>query len=71
MGRAMAISSICDGANPLTWIIVRLNDYLGYVGTGIVAVIAVGMAVWNRGRILREAKAMHEAEAASEAVEAS
>lgn len=67
MGGASAISSICDGANPLTWVIVRLNGYLGYIGTAIVAVIAGGMAFWNRARILKEAKAMHEAEAATEA----
>lgn len=57
------ISSICDGANPLTWAIVRLNGYLGYIGAGIVAVISLALAIWNRKRILAEAKAMHEAEA--------
>ena len=54
------ISSICDGANPLTWVITRLNGWLGYLGAGIVAVVAIAMAVWNRARILKEAKAMHE-----------
>lgn len=57
------ISSICDGANPLTWVITRLNGWLGYLGAGIVAVVAIVMAVWNRARILKEAKAMHEVEA--------
>ena len=57
------ISSICDGANPLTWVITRLNGWLGYIGAAIVAVVAIGMAVWNRARILKEAKAMHEVEA--------
>lgn len=54
MGSAKQISSICDGANPLTWAIYRLNG-LGYIGTGIVAVIAGAMAVLNRRRILKEA----------------
>ncbi|MGB4595723.1 MAG: PTS transporter subunit IIC [Anaerolineaceae bacterium] len=51
------VSSIVDGANPLTWGIVRLNG-LGIVGTIIVVVIAVGLAIWNRGRILKEAAAL-------------
>lgn len=55
---ASMISSICDGANPLTWIIVRLHDF-GAIGTGIVAVIAAALAVWNRGRIKKEAALMH------------
>ncbi len=57
------ISSICDGANPLTWIITRLHGWLGYVGTGIVAAVSIGLALWNRGRILREAEGMRETEA--------
>lgn len=52
---ATMISSICDGANPLTWVIVRLHD-LKYVGVGIVAAISLAMAVWNRGRIKKEAQ---------------
>ena len=55
---ATMISSICDGANPLTWILVRLNG-LGYVGTAVGAVIAVAMAVWNRMRIKKEALLLH------------
>ena len=54
MGDATQISSICDGANPLTWIIYRLNGF-GAVGAGIIAVIAVIMAFFNRRRILKEA----------------
>ena len=57
------ISSICDGANPLTWVITRAMGYLGYAGLALVAVVALGMAFYNRKRILAEAKAMHEAEA--------
>ncbi len=51
---ATQISSICDGANPLTWGIVRLNG-LGIFGILIVAAIAVAMAIYNRGRIIKEA----------------
>ena len=52
------ISSICDGANPLTWVIVRLNG-LGIVGVAISAAIALAMAIWNRARIKKEALEMH------------
>ncbi|MFP3041923.1 PTS galactitol transporter subunit IIC [Treponema primitia] len=52
------ISSICDGANPLTWAIVRLHG-IGYIGIGIVAIIAVGLAIINRVRIVKEARALH------------
>ncbi|MGC3995044.1 MAG: PTS transporter subunit IIC [Propionicimonas sp.] len=56
---ATMISSICDGANPLTWAIVRLQD-LGIFGLVIVGVIALGLAFWNRVRILREARELRE-----------
>lgn len=55
---ATQISSICDGANPLTWGIVRLHG-LGVVGMIIVAVVAVGLAVYNRIRIQKEAAMIH------------
>lgn len=57
---AAQISSICDGANPLTWAIVRLNDF-GWIGIGIVAVIALGLALINRNRILKEARELKQA----------
>ena len=57
---AAQISSICDGANPLTWAIVRLNDF-GWIGMGIVAVIALGLALINRNRILKEARELKQA----------
>lgn len=60
------ISSICDGANPLTWVITRafgMEGFLGYIGIGVTAVISLALAVWNRGRILKEAASMHEAQA--------
>jgi len=55
---ANQISSICDGANPLTWAIVRLHG-LSVVGILVVAAIAVAMAFINRIRIMKEAKALH------------
>lgn len=55
------ISSICDGANPLTWAIVRLNDF-GWIGMGIVAVVAVALALINRRRIIKEAKELKSAQ---------
>ncbi|GHV77998.1 PTS galactitol transporter subunit IIC [Spirochaetia bacterium] len=57
---ATEISSICDGANPLTWAIVRLHG-IGIIGIIIVAIIAVGLAVVNRFRIIKEAKALRAA----------
>lgn len=65
MGGAAAISSICDGANPLTWIITRSADVLGPLGLGICAVAAVTLAIWNRQRILKEAAQMHDVDAAA------
>ena len=55
---AMAISSICDGANPLTWAIVHLSD-IGIAGIGLLTVIAIGMAMMNRKRIIKESKEIH------------
>jgi PTS system galactitol-specific IIC component len=49
------ISSICDGANPMTWAIYRLHG-LGFIGIAIVGAIAVAMSVVNRFRIVKEAK---------------
>ncbi|MGT2846444.1 PTS galactitol transporter subunit IIC [Streptococcus massiliensis] len=58
---ANMISSICDGANPLTWILVRLSG-LGYVGTAVGSAFAVVLALWNRNRIKKEAALMHAGE---------
>lgn len=58
---ATMISSICDGANPLTWLIVRLHDF-GMVGTAIAGAGALAMAFWNRGRIKKEAELMHNSQ---------
>ncbi len=69
MGGAAQISSICDGANPLTWIITRASSYFGIVGLGGTGVVALVLAFWNRNRILKEAAELHEAEAAEETAE--
>lgn len=65
MGGAAAISSICDGANPLTWVITRASSTLGVAGLVVCAVVALALALWNRQRILKEAAAMHAAEPAT------
>lgn len=49
------ISSIVDGANPMSWAMVRTSEW-GWIGVAILAVIAIGMSIWNRRRILEEAK---------------
>ncbi len=50
---ASMISSICDGANPLTWVITRIME-LKTVGVAIAGVIALGLAIFNRRRIIKE-----------------
>lgn len=52
---ATMISSICDGANPLTWAITRLMEFK-IVGAIISGVIAIVMAIYNRKRIINESK---------------
>lgn len=53
------ISSICDGANPLTWIMVQFNKF-GVIGVVLAVVLALALALWNRNRILKQAAEMHE-----------
>lgn len=55
---AATISSICDGANPLSWILVKAHS-IGAVGVIAAVVIAVGLALMNRKRIIKEAKELH------------
>lgn len=55
MAGASSISSICDGANPLTWIIFRLFGLNPIVGIVVVGAVSVAMAIWNRNRIKKEA----------------
>ncbi|MBB6217416.1 PTS system galactitol-specific IIC component [Anaerosolibacter carboniphilus] len=50
---ATMISSICDGANPLSWAFTKIMG-LKAAGAGILTVIALGMAVYNRQRIIKE-----------------
>jgi PTS system galactitol-specific IIC component len=52
---ATLISSIADGASPLSWAFVKLFE-LRYVGIAVLAVIAAGMAYLNRVRILKGEK---------------
>ncbi|MBS3987148.1 MAG: PTS sugar transporter subunit IIC [Erysipelothrix sp.] len=52
---ASLISSIADGASPLSWAFVKLFE-LRYVGIAVLAVIAAGMAYLNRVRILKGEK---------------
>ena len=62
---ATMISSICDGANPLSWLFTRLMS-IPFVGVAILAVIAIGMAVYNRQRIIKENRKDAAAENAAE-----
>ncbi|MBQ6493919.1 MAG: PTS sugar transporter subunit IIC [Erysipelotrichaceae bacterium] len=57
------ISSICDGGNPLTWAIYKLNTISPIVGIAVVGAIAIALAVFNRARI----KKVNAAAAAEEA----
>lgn len=56
------ISSLCDGANPLTFIFVFLANINGWVCIAVTGVAAIAFAIWNRMRILKEAKELHAAE---------
>lgn len=56
-GAAM-ISSIVDGANPMSWAFTRLME-IKYVGIAIWTVIALGLAVINRRRIIKENTAIN------------
>ena len=62
MGGAAAISSICDGANPLTWLLIRGGSIGGGIGLVVLGAGAVALALWNRKRIIAEAKSLHEVE---------
>lgn len=55
MGSATAISSICDGANPLTWAITRLHGLNPIIGVVVCAAASIALALYNRNRILKEA----------------
>ena len=59
MGGAAAISSICDGANPLTWLIVRVGGIANGLGLAIIGVATLALAIWNKRRIHKEALELH------------
>ena len=44
----------------LTFIFVFLANINGWVCVGVTGVLAVVFAIWNRMRILKEAKELHE-----------
>lgn len=60
---AELVSSIVDGANPLSWLIVRVNDF-GIAGLAILGAGALAMALWNRKRIIKEAQDLKAAQEA-------
>lgn len=53
------VSSIVDGGNPLSWILIRANEF-GVFGVIILGLVAVSMAVWNRKRIKKEAASIEQ-----------
>ncbi|MBS7008631.1 PTS galactitol transporter subunit IIC [Anaerostipes sp.] len=55
---ATMISSICDGANPLSWILVKAHS-AGVIGLIIAVAAVAGLALINRKRIIKEAKELH------------
>lgn len=54
---ATLLSSICDGGNPLSWAITKISS-LDMMGIIILVVFAIGLAVFNRFRIIKQAKAL-------------
>ena len=49
-----SLSSICDGANPLTWLLYTIGTISPAVGYIVFAALAVAFAVWNGIRIRKE-----------------
>ena len=56
---ANLISSICDGANPLSWLLFHGFSSFGTIGIIVMGAVALVFAFWNRTRILKEAKEIH------------
>lgn len=55
---ASTISSICDGANPLSWILLKASN-VGIIGLIAAAALTVGLAYVNRKRIMKEVQETH------------
>ena len=64
MGGAAAISSICDGANPLTWLIVRIGGIANGLGLAIIGIATLALAIWNKRRIHKVALELHTSDTA-------
>ena len=64
MGGAAAISSLCDGANPLTWLIVRIGGIANGLGLAIIGIATLALAIWNKRRIHKEALELHTSDTA-------
>ena len=56
---ATMISSICDGTNPLSWLFTRVMS-IPVIGVSALAILALGMALYNRKRIIKETKELRE-----------
>ncbi|MBR0385790.1 MAG: hypothetical protein IJI05_04500, partial [Erysipelotrichaceae bacterium] len=56
MGGASSISSICDGANPLTWALFKLSGFGTTVSMIVFAAIAIACAAYNFMRIKKLGK---------------
>ncbi len=54
MGGAQQISCLCDGANPFTWLIVRIGNLINGWGILIPAACALAMALYNRRLIIKQ-----------------
>lgn len=52
---ASMIASIVDGANPLSWALLRIMEFKE-IGLILLVVVAIGMALYNRKRILKQQK---------------
>ena len=58
---AVEISALCSGTSPIDWGIVQLVRLSEPVGMIIIAVVALGMALLNRKKILKEAQQLRAA----------
>ena len=54
LGGASSISSICDGANPLSWILFKLGTLPTFVPYVVLIAVALAFAVYNGIRIRKE-----------------